>query len=88
MATKHIASLITLIFALIMVSSPSISAEEARPVHLILLSGQSNMAGMNPEKVFTPEINKHFGAENVVVVKVAQGGQPIRRWLWRRSRSF
>jgi hypothetical protein len=46
------------------------------------------MAGMNPEKVFTPEINKHFGAENVVVVKVAQGGQPIRRWLWRRSRSF
>lgn len=49
-------------------------------VHLILLSGQSNMANMNPDLVFTPEIEKHFGAAKVVVVKVAQSGQPIRRW--------
>ncbi|MEO0454799.1 MAG: sialate O-acetylesterase [Verrucomicrobiota bacterium] len=49
-------------------------------VHLFMLSGQSNMARMEPNKVFTPSVEKHFGKENVVVVKVAKGGQPIRRW--------
>ena len=35
---------------------------------------------MKADRVFIPELEKHFGAENVVVVKVAQKGQPIRRW--------
>jgi dienelactone hydrolase len=71
--------------ALISAAPPSTCAEEARPVHLILLSGQSNMANLDPARVFIPEIEKHFGAGNVVVVKAAQGGQPIRRWFkgWR-----
>lgn len=48
--------------------------------HLFILSGQSNMAGLKPEVSFTPAVEEAFGAENVVVVKSAQGGQPIRRW--------
>ncbi len=51
------------------------------PVHLFILSGQSNMAGMNPETGFMPEAKKLFGDEEVVYIKVAKGGQPICRWL-------
>jgi hypothetical protein len=66
--------------ALTLAAPISTLAEDERAVHLILLSGQSNMAHMDPARVFTPEVTQHFGAENVVVVKSAQGGQPIRRW--------
>lgn len=48
--------------------------------HLFILSGQSNMARLDPSISFTPALEKAFGKENVVVVKDAQGGQPIRRW--------
>lgn len=48
--------------------------------HLFILSGQSNMAGLNPNLSFTPTVTKAFGKDNVIVVKDAQGGQPIRRW--------
>ncbi|BCX47852.1 hypothetical protein HAHE_17600 [Haloferula helveola] len=49
--------------------------------HLFILSGQSNMAGLKPEISFTPTVEEAFGKENVVVIKDAQGGQPIRRWF-------
>ena len=49
-------------------------------LHLFILSGQSNMAGMRPEESFTPAVEKAFGKERVLVVKDAHGGQPIRRW--------
>jgi hypothetical protein len=48
--------------------------------HLFILSGQSNMAGLNPDISFTPTVEAAYGKENVTVVKSAQGGQPIRRW--------
>jgi len=48
--------------------------------HLFILSGQSNMAGLDPNISFTPAVEKEFGKENVVVIKDAMGGQPIRRW--------
>ena len=48
--------------------------------HLFILSGQSNMAGLDPDMSFTPTVREAFGAEHVIVVKDAQGGQPIRRW--------
>ena len=48
--------------------------------HLFILSGQSNMAGLNPKVSFTPAVEKSFAKENVIVVKSAKGGQPIRRW--------
>ena len=48
--------------------------------HLFILSGQSNMAALRPEESFTPTIEGEFGKENVIVVKDALGGKPIRRW--------
>ena len=48
--------------------------------HLFILSGQSNMAGLRPEESFTPAVEAEFGIENVIIVKSARGGQPIRRW--------
>jgi hypothetical protein len=54
--------------------------------HLFILSGQSNMARLNPDESFTPTIEAEFGAENCIVVKDALGGQPIRRWYrdWKK----
>lgn len=49
--------------------------------HLFILSGQSNMAGLDPNASFTPAVVKAFGKDNVIVIKDAQGGQPIRRWF-------
>lgn len=77
---KQLKILYALITALLILAGPLAFAENPRAVHLILLSGQSNMANMDPARVFIPEVEKYFGAENVVVVKVVQKGQPIRRW--------
>lgn len=52
-----------------------------KPVHIIILSGQSNMAGMNPKLGFEPETKKLFADAEVVYFKVARGGQPIRLWV-------
>ena len=45
------------------------------------------MAGLMPEESFTPTVEKRFGSENVLVIKDALGGQPIRRWYkgWKPS---
>lgn len=78
---KHCKIVTAIVFGLLFVHTTTFaSAENVDAVHLFLLSGQSNMANMNPEQFFNPEIQKHFGSENVVIVKVAQKGQPIRRW--------
>jgi hypothetical protein len=58
------------------ICASGISAEGQ--LHLFILSGQSNMAGLNPDRTFTPAVKKALG--NVIVVKDAVGGQPIRRW--------
>ena len=63
---------------LCLLACPAIA--EAQGKHLFILSGQSNMAGLNPDLSFTPTVEKAFGKDNVIVVKSAQGGQPIRRW--------
>jgi hypothetical protein len=52
-----------------------------KPVHIFVLSGQSNMAGMNPALGFEPEAEKLFPDAEVVYFKVARGGQPIRYWV-------
>ncbi|WP_237067786.1 sialate O-acetylesterase [Microbulbifer guangxiensis] len=49
--------------------------------HLFILSGQSNMARMNPDLTFTPYLQGVLGSDQVVVIKDAQGAQPIRRWI-------
>lgn len=48
--------------------------------HLFILSGQSNMEYLDPETSFIPAVKAAFGGENVIVVKLAQRGQSIRRW--------
>ncbi len=53
---------------------------EKSQLHLFLLSGQSNMARLNPDWVFTPTVNEALGESNVLVVKGARGGMPIRQW--------
>ncbi len=60
------------------VFSPLASAAEGK--HLFILSGQSNMNGLKPERSFIPEVEKAFGKEGVIVVKDAQNGSPIRNW--------
>lgn len=57
------------------------AAQEGK--HLFILSGQSNMAGLREDESFVPAVEKAFGADKVIVVKDAQGGQPIRRWYKR-----
>ncbi len=57
-----------------------LTANAQQGKHLFMLSGQSNMARLNPEESFTPLLAKTFGSQNIVVVKHAVGGQPIRRW--------
>lgn len=62
-------------------SSAGIAAEpDDNGKHLFILSGQSNMVGMNPEVSFTPAVTKTFGKDKVIVVKDAHGGQSIRSW--------
>ena len=72
---KHL--LATLLIALLF-ACPALADDVGK--HLFILSGQSNMAGLNPDLSFTPTVQEALGKENVIVVKSAQGGQPIRRW--------
>ena len=67
--------------ALTLLLAASSSFADDKPVHVFILSGQSNMAGMDPETGFVPEARKLFGNEEVVYIKVAKGGQPICRWV-------
>jgi len=76
---KRLMSLYAVVLTL--VAMTAFAVEKAEPgKHLFILSGQSNMAGMNPKISFTPTVVAAFGKENVIVVKSAQGGQPIRKW--------
>ncbi len=57
--------------------------DSTKPVHLFILSGQSNMVGLDSEMSFTPSVTEAFPDSECIVVKSAQGGQPIRRWYKR-----
>jgi hypothetical protein len=70
-----------LYLVIIIVLASTLPAKAGRKgQHLFILSGQSNMVGLDPEISFIPEVEKAFGKDNVIVVKDAHGGQPIRRW--------
>lgn len=64
--------------SILLIISPTAHAQEGK--HLFILSGQSNMGGLRPQESFTPTVEAEFGSDNVIVVKSAYGGQPIRRW--------
>lgn len=48
--------------------------------HLFILSGQSNMAKLDPDISFTPTLKEALKGDKVIVVKDAEGGKPIRMW--------
>ncbi len=54
--------------------------EKAEKVRLFILSGQSNMAGLDETSSLTPTLVKAFPKDHLIIVKDAQSGQPIRRW--------
>lgn len=56
------------------------AAEPAGKTRLFILSGQSNMKHLDPDVSFTPKIKAAFPNDEILVVKVAQSGQPISRW--------
>ena len=67
-------------FSLVVIVSWNAALAEGNAKHLFILSGQSNMAGLDETESFVPAVEKAFGADGVIVVKDAHGGQPIRRW--------
>ncbi|MBX2852266.1 MAG: sialate O-acetylesterase [Phycisphaeraceae bacterium] len=71
-------SLLTALLLILLGILPASADDHGK--HLFILSGQSNMAGLNPDLSFTPTVENALGKDNVIVVKSAQGGQPIRRW--------
>ena len=56
--------------------------------HLFLLSGQSNMSRFQHKQFFIPAMQAAYGADKVIVIKNAQGGQPISKWYkaWTSSK--
>lgn len=48
---------------------------------LFILSGQSNMQGLDEQLTFVPRVEEQYGKENVLIVKEAVGGRPIRMWV-------
>jgi len=57
----------------------AVSADAA--VRLFLLSGQSNMKGLDPAVSFTPAIEAAYPDDECIVVHHARSGQQIRRWI-------
>lgn len=49
-------------------------------LRLFILSGQSNMVGLDEKSCFTPFVTNAFPADEVLVVKYAVGGTPIAMW--------
>lgn len=76
METRHISRMVVAVcFGCFLLFASETSAK-----HLFLLSGQSNMARFKPERIFIPVVEARFGKDHVIVIKDAQGGQPIQRW--------
>lgn len=81
MCGKAVVLVLMVSWMCVVLAPPSSCAEETVSAkHLFILSGQSNMGGLNPNISFTPTVEEAFGKENTIVVKDAMGGQPIRRW--------
>ena len=73
-------TLAAMILAALAGNAVSSTGRVEEQTHLFILSGQSNMAGLKPERTFTPAVEKGLAGQRVLVVKDAHGGQPIRRW--------
>lgn len=80
-ASQPTVTILVAIMATISLSIPEADAQKhTTRTHLFILSGQSNMVGMDPDVSFSPAVTKAFGNESVLVVKDAYSGQSIRSW--------
>ena len=68
------------IIAIVIIALISYASAGEQGNHLFILSGQSNMRNLDPNVSFTPTVEAEFGKNNVIVVKDAHGGNPIRCW--------
>ena len=70
------------LFFILLAAMVSVSSCNAREqgTHLFILSGQSNMEGLDLNRSFIPTLTKALGKSNVLIVKNAKDGQPILRW--------
>ncbi len=65
-----------------MMAAVLLSSANAEPgKYLFILSGQSNMQGMDQKLSFEPRVIEEYGRNNVLIVKEAIGGRPIRMWV-------
>jgi hypothetical protein len=71
-------TIVLVLVSLVLCSTVALADETGK--HLFVLSGQSNMQGHQPDEAFTPAVAKALGADRVIVVQDALGGQPIQRW--------
>lgn len=71
-----------LVISFVVLSTSLVSATDppAKKVRLFILSGQSNMKGLNEATSFTPVVKEAFPDDHCVVVKSAYSGQLIRTW--------
>ena len=77
------------IAAIACLSSAAVAAEE-NGKHVFILSGQSNIARLDPAEIFTPTVAGQFGASNCIVIKQAASGKPIRYWYrdWKPGKDW
>lgn len=77
---RPLSSLVATLTLFTLIPSALVQAHASSGDHLFILSGQSNMARLDPAISFTPAVSQAFGADHVTVVKSAASGQPIQRW--------
>ena len=68
-----------IIAVLLLFAAPHVFADD-NGLHLFILSGQSNMEGLQPHRSFTPAVEQEFGRDNVIVILDAKGSRAIRCW--------
>lgn len=58
----------------------ALDTAKSKATHVFILAGQSNMVRLDPAVSFTPTLKLAFPNDDIIVIKDAKGGQPIRRW--------
>ena len=77
---KKVFSFSVLIVLIMMTFEGYASDKTKAKTHLFILSGQSNMRGMNPAP-FIALVEKEYGAEKVIIAKNAKNGAGIDNWV-------
>ena len=66
---------------LALVVGHSVAHATDKPLRVYILVGQSNMQGLDHRQTFEPHVVEEYGKDNVLIVKEAIGGRPIRMWV-------